>query len=250
MTGTHIKRVAYHTKRSCPTSRSAIGATWLRASQYWMWRGFYKRQNRIGPTLWTCSIVFACTVGNKPSYNLNDKEEVVDMLHGLASSSPSSRLRAAAGGFRYQVPPPVWVRLIAASIDRERSYLACCENGSLNCLAITRNSEKDQNKRAICTGEIFRNQRFVGLGTVMSCASEVAFACQFCFVLLNLCSDYLLFYHIIAWCVWRNMLFYHTFDLSKTIFLFNILRRSRCRCYCQHCLLRVWTAMFMAIWRF
>lgn len=156
----------------------------------------------------------------------------------------------AAGGFRYQVPPPVWVRLIAASIDRGRSYLACCENGSLNCLAITRNSEKDQNKRAICTGEIFRNQRFVGLGTVMSCASEVAFACQFCFVLLNLCLDYLLFYHIIAWCVWRNMLFYHTFDLSKTIFLFNILRRSRCRCYCQHCLLRVWTAMFMAIWRF
>ncbi|BAT08185.1 probable alpha,alpha-trehalose-phosphate synthase [UDP-forming] 8 [Oryza sativa Japonica Group] len=43
--------------------------------------------------------VFACTVGNKPSmasYYLNDKEEVVDMLHGLAFSSPSSRLRAAA----------------------------------------------------------------------------------------------------------------------------------------------------------
>uniref|UniRef100_A0A0E0M1G4 Trehalose 6-phosphate phosphatase n=1 Tax=Oryza punctata TaxID=4537 RepID=A0A0E0M1G4_ORYPU len=43
--------------------------------------------------------VFACTVGNKPSmasYYLNDKEEVVDMLHGLAFSSPSARLHAAA----------------------------------------------------------------------------------------------------------------------------------------------------------
>src|SRR5512139_660356 len=48
--------------------------------------------NTTTTALLAAAQVFACTVGNKPSmasYYLNDKEEVVDMLHGLASSSPS-----------------------------------------------------------------------------------------------------------------------------------------------------------------